>query len=134
LLLEDGHCLRDHALAACDLEGARRNVAFQGTSLHTLTQMVANGLGVTLVPQMALDAGILRGLDLSAVPLAGDAAFRQIGLVWRRGAGRAETCRRVGAVLREAMAQAATGPAPSNHALSDDAQPRQVWPDQALRA
>ncbi|OYV34004.1 MAG: LysR family transcriptional regulator [Rhodospirillales bacterium 20-64-7] len=107
LLLEDGHCLRDHALAACELEGARRNVAFQGTSLHTLTQMVANGLGVTLLPQMALDAGILRGLDLSTVPLAGDAAFRQIGLVWRRGAGRKETCRRVGAVLRDAMAPAA---------------------------
>jgi LysR family transcriptional regulator, hydrogen peroxide-inducible genes activator len=47
LLLEDGHCMRDHALAACALEGARRNVAFQGTSLQTLVQMVANGLGVT---------------------------------------------------------------------------------------
>ena len=51
LLLEDGHCLRDHALAACSLEGARRNSGFQGTSLHTLVQMAANGLGVTLVPR-----------------------------------------------------------------------------------
>jgi LysR family hydrogen peroxide-inducible transcriptional activator len=64
LLLEDGHSLRDHALSACELEGARRNVAFQGTSLHTLVQMVVNGLGVTLLPDMALTAGILRGLDL----------------------------------------------------------------------
>lgn len=100
LLLEDGHCLRDHALAACSLEGARRNIAFQGTSLHTLVQMVADGLGVTLVPQMALDAGILRGLDLPAVPLAGDAPSRRIGLVWRRTSARKETFRRLAAVLR----------------------------------
>lgn len=100
LLLEDGHCLRDHALAACSLEGARRNIAFQGTSLHTLVQMVADGLGVTLVPQMALDAGILRGLDLPVVPLAGDAPSRRIGLVWRRTSARKETFRRLGAVLK----------------------------------
>src|SRR3954453_1567235 len=81
LLLEDGHCMREHALAACSLEG-RRNAAFQGTSLHTLVQMVANGLGVTLLPQMALEAGILRGLDLSALLLEGEAPFRRIGLAW----------------------------------------------------
>lgn len=105
LLLEDGHCLRDHALAACSLEGARRNIAFQGTSLHTLVQMVADGLGVTLVPQMALDAGILRGLDLPAVPLAGDAPSRRIGLVWRRTSARKETFRRLGAVLQAELAR-----------------------------
>jgi LysR family hydrogen peroxide-inducible transcriptional activator len=101
LLLEDGHCLRDHALAACSLEGARRNIAFQGTSLHTLVQMVANGLGVTLVPQMALEAGILRGLDLPAMPLAGEHPFRRIGLAWRRRSGRAETFRRLAGALRD---------------------------------
>jgi LysR family hydrogen peroxide-inducible transcriptional activator len=104
LLLEDGHCLRDHVLAACSLEGARRNVAFQGTSLHTLIQMVANGLGVTLVPQMALDAGILRGLDLETVPLEREASSRRIGLVWRRTAARKETFRIVGETLRQALA------------------------------
>jgi LysR family hydrogen peroxide-inducible transcriptional activator len=102
LLLEDGHCLRDHVLTACDLEGARRNVAFQGTSLHTLIEMVANGLGVTLVPQMALDAGILRGLDLRAVPLD-TAEARRIGLVWRRATARKDTILRVGTVLQDAM-------------------------------
>jgi LysR family hydrogen peroxide-inducible transcriptional activator len=99
LLLEDGHCLREHALAACSLEGGRRNAAFQGTSLHTLVQMVANGLGVTLVPQMALNAGILRGLDVALRPLESDAPYRKIGLVWRRTSGRKETYRRLGDAL-----------------------------------
>jgi len=107
LLLEDGHCLRDHVLSACQMEGARRNLAFQGTSLHTLVQMVANGLGVTLIPQMALDAGILRGLDLVTIPLANQSAARRIGLVWRRRSARKETFRHLGAALRQAL-QAAT--------------------------
>lgn len=100
LLLEDGHCLRDQALAACELEGARRNTAFNGTSLHTLAQMVANGLGVTLMPQMALDAGIVRGLDVAVRPLAGNAPHRRIGLVWRRTSARKETFRQLGEALR----------------------------------
>jgi LysR family hydrogen peroxide-inducible transcriptional activator len=103
LLLEDGHCLRDHVLTACNLEGARRNVAFQGTSLHTLVQMVANGLGVTLVPQMALDAGILRGLELETIPLAGEVQSRRIGLVWRRTAARKATFRAVGETLKQVL-------------------------------
>jgi len=104
LLLEDGHCLRDHALAACALEGARRNVSFQGTSLHTLVMMAANGLGVTLVPEMAMAAGIVSGLDLHAAPLEGDAAHRRIALAWRRTSGRADTFRQLAALLREAVA------------------------------
>jgi LysR family transcriptional regulator, hydrogen peroxide-inducible genes activator len=101
LLLEEGHCMRDHALAACALEGARRNDAFQGTSLYTLVQMVAGGLGITLLPQMALDAGILRGLDLAALPLEGDAACRTIGLVWRRTSGRKTTFLELAAILKD---------------------------------
>ena len=104
LLLEDGHCLRDHALAACALEGARRNIAFQGTSLQTLVMMAANGLGVTLVPEMAIAAGVLRGLDLHAMPLEGDNPARRIALVWRRSAGRKETFRLIAAVLRQGLA------------------------------
>ena len=100
LLLEDGHCLRDQALAACELESARRNTAFNGTSLHTLAQMVANGLGVTLMPQMALDAGIVRGLDVAVRPMADGTSHRRIGLVWRRTSARKETFRRLGEALR----------------------------------
>jgi LysR family hydrogen peroxide-inducible transcriptional activator len=103
LLLEDGHCLRDHALAACALEGARRNVAFQGTSLHTLVQMVANGLGVTLLPRMAVEAGVLRGLDLTAVPLDSETPYRRIGLAWRRTSGRKQTFRLLAAALAQAL-------------------------------
>jgi LysR family hydrogen peroxide-inducible transcriptional activator len=60
LLLEDGHCLRDHALAACNRPELRAEAQMLGTSLHTLVQMVAGGLGVTMVPQMALDAASCR--------------------------------------------------------------------------
>ena len=91
LLLEDGHCLRDHALAACALETARRNNAFQGTSLHTLVQMVGSGLGVTLLPQMAVEGGLLRGLDVGCTPLTGEQNFRRIGLAFRPTSGRRAT-------------------------------------------
>ncbi len=104
LLLEDGHCLRDQALAACELEGARRNAGFNGTSLHTLAQMVANGLGVTLMPQLALDAGIVRGLDVGVAPLESGGPHRRIGLVWRRASARKETFRQLGAALKDELA------------------------------
>jgi LysR family hydrogen peroxide-inducible transcriptional activator len=104
LLLEDGHCLRDQALAACELEGARRNAGFNGTSLHTLAQMVANGLGVTLMPQMAIDAGILRGLDVTVRALSGAVPHRRIGLVWRRSSARVETFRALGGALKSELA------------------------------
>jgi LysR family hydrogen peroxide-inducible transcriptional activator len=106
LLLEDGHCMREHALSACSLEGARRNSGFQGTSLHTLVQMTANGLGVTLAPELAIQAGILRGLDLSVVPLAQGAPAREIALAWRRTSSRKTLLSRLGSVLREAMDKA----------------------------
>ena len=61
LLLEDGHCLKDHALAACNRPELRAEAAMLGTSLHTLVQMVGNGLGLTLVPEMAVAAGLLEG-------------------------------------------------------------------------
>lgn len=85
LLMEDGHCLRDQALAFCggDAEG------FAATSLHTLVQMVAGGLGVALLPRMAVDAGVAAGADVEVRPLGGGSAWRTIGLGWREGSGRA---------------------------------------------
>jgi len=88
LLLKDGHCLREHALAACALRDAAAPEGFEATSLLTLVQMVDNGIGITLLPQMALDAGILRGTGLAAVPLGGLRPSREIGLAWRRGSAR----------------------------------------------
>ncbi|HEX8261962.1 MAG TPA: hydrogen peroxide-inducible genes activator [Allosphingosinicella sp.] len=88
LLLEDGHCLKEHALAACNRPELRAEAAMLGTSLHTLVQMVANGLGQTLVPEMALRAGILEGTGVAARLLNADHAFRRIALIWRRGSPR----------------------------------------------
>lgn len=88
LLLEDGHCLRDHALTACGLPRGAESDAFAATSLHTLVQMAANGLGVTLLPEMAINAGILKDTGLVARSIAGERAVRRIGLAWRRGTGR----------------------------------------------
>lgn len=84
LLLEEGHCLRDHALAACSLPGVDPTRSILGTSLHTLVQMVANGLGMTLLPNMAIAGGILRGTGVRTRPLKGDAPTRTVGLIWRR--------------------------------------------------
>ncbi|MBU1607019.1 LysR substrate-binding domain-containing protein [Qipengyuania sp. DY56-A-20] len=88
LLLEDGHCLRDHALAACDRPGLQASASMIATSLHTLVQMVDNGLGVTLLPQMAIDAGILAGTRVVARPLKAVDAKREIALVWRKNSPR----------------------------------------------
>ncbi len=90
LLLKDGHCLRDHALAACRLADRRRTEGFEATSLPTLVQMVDNGLGITLLPELGIEAGLLRGTGLVTRPLASDEPARQIGLVWRRGTARRE--------------------------------------------
>lgn len=102
LLLEDGHCLKDHALSACNRPELRAHAAMMGTSLHTLVQMVDNGLGLTFVPAMAIDAGILNGTHVDARPLRSDHAFRRIALIWRRSSPRerefqllAETLRRI---------------------------------------
>ena len=88
LLLKDGHCLREHALAACDFTGRRYGDEFEATSLQTLVQMVDNGLGTTLLPELAADAGLLMGTSLVTRPLQSDGPARQIGLAWRRGTGR----------------------------------------------
>ena len=106
LLLEDGHCLKDHALSACNRPELRAGAAMLGTSLHTLVQMVDNGLGVTFVPQMAVDAGLLKGTRVVARPLATDHGTRQISLVWRRSSPREEEFR----LLAQTLARIAAAP------------------------
>ena len=91
LLLEDGHCLRDQALAVCGIAGDQEG--FAATSLHTLAQMVAGGLGVTLLPRMSVDAGVAAGADLEMRPLSGGSAWRTIGLAWRPNSPRADEYR-----------------------------------------
>lgn len=88
LLLEDGHCLKDHALSACNRPELRAEATMLGTSLHTIVQMVDNGLGVTMLPEMAIDAGILEHTNITARPLEADNPVRNIALVWRRASPR----------------------------------------------
>ncbi len=100
LLLEDGHCLRDHALAACNRPELRASASMIGTSLHTLVQMVDNDLGLTMLPQMALEAGILDGTDVVARPLKSKNASREIALIWRKNSPRAEDFKLLAEELR----------------------------------
>jgi LysR family transcriptional regulator, hydrogen peroxide-inducible genes activator len=90
LLLVDGHCLKDHALAACGRPELRASATMIGTSLHTLVQMVDNGLGLTLIPEMAIEAGLLKGTNVVARPLDADHASREIALIWRTNSPRRE--------------------------------------------
>ncbi|HEX8216693.1 MAG TPA: hydrogen peroxide-inducible genes activator [Allosphingosinicella sp.] len=103
LLLEDGHCLKDHALSACNRPDLRAHATMMGTSLHTLVQMVDNGLGVTFVPAMAVDAGILEGTGVETRPLRSDHGFRRIALIWRRSSPRESEFRLLSDVFRQIM-------------------------------
>ncbi len=109
LLLEDGHCLKDHALAACNRPELRAQAAMMGTSLHTLVQMVDNGLGVTFVPAMAIDAGILEGTRVDAKPLRSDHGFRRIALIWRRSSPRENEFQLLAAALRRIIRDVVEG-------------------------
>jgi LysR family hydrogen peroxide-inducible transcriptional activator len=100
LLLEDGHCLKEHALSACNRPELRGSAAMIGTSLHTLVQMVDNGLGMTMLPQMAIDAGILHETQVVARPLKARNASREISLVWRKNSPRSDEFRLLAEELR----------------------------------
>ncbi|KQN77897.1 hydrogen peroxide-inducible genes activator [Sphingomonas sp. Leaf62] len=99
LLLEDGHCLKDHALRACEQPEVRGQAMMMGTSLHTIVQMIDNGLGTTMLPQMAIDAGILEHTGVTARPIESKNAQRRIALVWRRASPRERDFRLLADVL-----------------------------------
>ena len=101
LLLEDGHCLRDQALAVCNRGGAVESMEVRGTSLPTLVQMVAGGLGVTLLPEAAAEALVQpRGpVELAAF---GKPPGRTLGLAWRTSSARLREFRLLVGVMREA--------------------------------
>lgn len=88
LLLEDGHCLRDHALSACGRTGFAESAGMMGTSLHTLVTMVDGGIGVTMIPEMALASGILDGTDVVAREMESPNASRSVVLIWRKSGPR----------------------------------------------
>jgi LysR family hydrogen peroxide-inducible transcriptional activator len=103
LLLEDGHCLRDHSLAACHVMPGQENEDLQATSLSTLVQMVASGLGLTFLPELALEVEARREPALKVVSLANSMPARQIALTWRRESVRSRDLQILGRMLREHM-------------------------------
>ena len=110
LLLEEGHCLREQALAVCGLLAGEKGEAQDGyaaTSLHTLVQMAAGGLGVTLLPRIAVEAGVTEGTSLVLRPLSGAGAWRTLGFAWRPNAPRAADYRALGPHLAESCRDAA---------------------------
>ena len=104
LLLEDGHCLKDHALSACNRPDLRAHAAMMGTSLHTLVQMVDNGLGLTFIPAIAIEAGILDGTEVDARPLRSAHSSREIALIWRRSSPRESEFQMLATALRQIIA------------------------------
>lgn len=85
LLLEDGHCLRDHALAACRLRNFKEQKTLSAASLSTLIQMVHQGYGVTLLPEMSVKDNPMLPRDLTLRPFSGPAPARSIGVAWKKG-------------------------------------------------
>jgi LysR family hydrogen peroxide-inducible transcriptional activator len=83
LLLDEGHCLREHALEVCALAGANERVDFHATSMETLRQMVAADVGITLMPMLSVKPPIARTGNLLFLPFADPAPSRTIALVWR---------------------------------------------------
>ncbi|WP_168582017.1 LysR substrate-binding domain-containing protein [Gephyromycinifex aptenodytis] len=85
LLLAEGHCLRDQALAVCHTAGLRERDGFRATSLETLRHMVASGVGVTLMPELSVSPPVPAYDDITLRRLGPSAPYRDVGLLWRRG-------------------------------------------------
>jgi LysR family hydrogen peroxide-inducible transcriptional activator len=100
ILLEEGHCLRDQALAFCS--SARRDISLGATSLATVMQMVANGYGVTLLPRVAVDVE-LRDRRVKLLRFAEPAPGRTIGLAWRRTSPRKADFAALGQIVTETL-------------------------------
>jgi LysR family hydrogen peroxide-inducible transcriptional activator len=102
ILLEDGHCLRDHALSACRIDAPKGEEVFAATSLHTLMQMVGSGLGVSFVPEMAVKAGLTDDRSIVVRPLHAEAPSREIVVAWRAGSSRGSEGRLLAEAFRRA--------------------------------
>ena len=87
LLLEDGHCMRDHALDACRLKDHAKLNSFAATSLLTLVEMVDADMGITFLPEMAKGSSLLKDTRVRTKPL-GKKSYRTIGMAWRKGSNR----------------------------------------------
>jgi len=102
LLLDDGHCLRDHALEACHLRSVEQISRFAATSLQTLLQMVASDLGVTFIPNIAKDSLMVKDSNIELLALPKN-MHRKIGLAWRKGSSREEEFKLLGEMITACM-------------------------------
>lgn len=98
LLLEDGHCLRDHALSACKIRNQDTVSRFAASSLLTLISMVDSDIGITYLTEMAKNSSLLHNTDVKTYPLD-KKSYREIGLAWRKGSAREEEFKMLGDVL-----------------------------------
>ncbi|WP_273691585.1 hydrogen peroxide-inducible genes activator [Ketogulonicigenium vulgare] len=104
LLLEEGHCFRDQALSFCSIDKMRARDLMEASSLATLVQMVSAGIGVTLIPEMALEVET-RGAKVTVSRLAPPQPTRRIGMVWRRSNPLGRQLTQIAALVREVWSQ-----------------------------
>ena len=104
LLLEDGHCLRSHALSICQMGRDDETSQMAATSLSTLVSMVAGGLGISLLPKLAIDHGLSIGEDVALRTFDPPIVGRQIGMAWRTGSPREADARKIGEIVKSAIA------------------------------
>lgn len=100
LLLEDGHCLRDHAISACNLQKSEQLSRFSASSPLTLVEMVDADLGITFLPEMAEGSPLLKSTQIKTWPMS-DRSYREIGLVWRRGSASDNAFKLLGEFIKE---------------------------------
>jgi LysR family hydrogen peroxide-inducible transcriptional activator len=99
LLLEDGHCLRDHALSACKIRNQDIVSRFAASSLLTLVSMVDSDIGITYLTEMAENSSLLQNTSINTYPLD-EKSYREIGFAWRKGSAREEEFQLLGETLR----------------------------------
>jgi LysR family transcriptional regulator, hydrogen peroxide-inducible genes activator len=104
LLLDEGHCLRDQILPLCKGENGDEPIGFRATSLATITQMVASGLGITLLPELAIEREASATQNLHLIHFGADGPCRSIGLAWRKSSTRADEFESLGQVMAQAYA------------------------------
>ena len=102
ILMEDGHCLRDHTLSACKIRKKDQVNKFSANSLTTLVQMVNSDLGITFLPEIALDSGILNNTNVVVEDLS-ERSYRTIGLAWRKSSMRKDEFKLLGNAIKTIM-------------------------------
>lgn len=104
ILLEDGHCLRDHALSACKIRNQDTVSRFAASSLLTLVSMVDSDIGITYLTEMARKSSLLKNTDIKTYPLD-EKSYRKVGLAWRKGSARGEEFTLLGKTLTSDQVQ-----------------------------